>query len=268
MHLRRRVLAVAFAALAAPALALASTAASHAASGPPVPFTHQPMTGAVLPAVPPPPGTVTSVTTTNWAGYAATGQTFTKASATFSDPSVNCTTTPNAFSYHWVGLDGFNNGTVEQDGVASFCYQGVTYYWAWYELYPQSPVTAFNINPGDAVNASVTYAGSGNYTLKLTDVTSGQSFSVKKPCGATSCANASAEVISEGYPSAPYTGTADYGIEPYVNIAFTDALGHTGGVTDSTWASWKITEQGTVVDAVPSSLWGGKAFDNTWKAVS
>jgi Peptidase A4 family len=215
------------------------------------------------------PGAIGTAYSTTWAGYAATGNTFKKVSAIFSVPSVNCTVTPNAFSYHWAGLDGFGNPTGERAGVASLCYQGSPHYWAWYEMLPESLVVDFTLKPGDATQSTVSYNSStGNYTLTVRDVTSRQSFTVNKKCPAGStCKRNTAEVISEGFPSAPYLGTADYGIENYVDTTLTSSAGHAGGFTDAAWAGWKVIQKRTVVDAMPSGLWGGKAFNITWKAL-
>ncbi len=76
----------------------------------------------------------------NWAGYAAlpehSGGSFRFVQATFTVPSINCAATPNAFSVHWVGLDGFATSTVQQDGIEANC-NGITpVYSAWWETYP------------------------------------------------------------------------------------------------------------------------------------
>ena len=62
----------------------------------------------------------------NWSGYVALpkagkAKSFKYVAGSYSVPSVNCTATNYAFSYHWVGLDGWTDGTVEQDGIGSFC---------------------------------------------------------------------------------------------------------------------------------------------------
>jgi len=175
----------------------------------------------------------------NWSGYVATPKTgkakaFKAVSANYSVPSVNCSATNYAFSYHWVGLDGWTDGTVEQDGVGSFCVSGSPVYFAWYEMYPAGAVEEFSANPGDAITSSVTYNGAGNYSLALTDQTTGQNFNVSENCAST-CNNSSAEVITEGYTSAPYQGTADFGQEHYDTASVTGAAGATGGLTGPNW---------------------------------
>jgi hypothetical protein len=211
-----------------------------------------------------------TVYTANWAGVAATGDTFTSVSATYGVPAVDCSVTSNAFVYHWIGLDGYDTSTIEQVGVAGFCSHGVPSYSAWSEMYPAGLVSRFNVNPGDAIRASVSYSAlSGLYILALTDVTTRQSFSQPEAC-ANICQRFSAEVISEGYPDQNvYDGTADYGIENYENITMTDQAGNTGGFTPSShWTYTKIIQKGASIDAEPSAIYGGQAFSNIWLAES
>jgi hypothetical protein len=234
------------------------------------------------------PGASTSgstVTSGNWAGYAAlpkhSGGKFRFVAATFTVPSVNCATTPNSLSVHWVGLDGFkaDSPTVEQDGVESDCDGSTPAYSAWWETFPGNDIqTVFNVNAGDAVRASVFFeaAAGGHhheYNLVLTDITSGQSFNLWKKCGGTSgCKNNSAEIISE----APSNSTgilplADYGLESFVNVKVHDKGGQKGGISSSNWKHDKIIQfNGTSGDtlATPSVLFGSHAFSNTWRDVS
>ena len=230
------------------------------------------------------PGASTSGTTVssgNWAGYAAlpthsSGQ-FRYVAATFTVPSVNCATTPSSFSVHWVGLDGFNSGTVEQDGVESDCNGSTPVYSAWWETFPGNTIqTAFNVNAGDAVIASVYFKSTSGahhdrYNLVLTDVTSGQSFNLWKKCGASSCKNNSAEIISEAPSSGSILPLADYGIENYVNVKITDKGKQKGGISSSNWQHIKILQVSQSTSdllASPSKLYGSHAFSNTWKNVS
>jgi hypothetical protein len=226
--------------------------------------------------------TGTTVHSSNWAGYVSLPThpkgTFRFVSSSFTVPSVNCTTTPaDSYSVHWVGLDGYNSGTVEQDGVESDCTSGGPVYSAWWETYPGNSITTvFDLNAGDAVTASVYFkAASGShhdqYNLVLTDVTSGQHFNLWESCGATSCKNHSAEVISEAPSSTSgVLPLADYGVEHYANIAVTDKSAQRGGISSSNWNHYKIIQSngGGQTLASPGSLVGGNAFSNTWKRES
>jgi hypothetical protein len=164
-------------------------------------------------------GGVASMQSINWSGYAdaeTTSNTVSQVSGSWTIPAVQCLPAPyenqDAFLSNWVGLDGFNNQTVEQLGTAAQCFAGVKYYYVWYEMYPSATVeegttACINSNvdcpqPGDQVSASVTVtsAGSGenNYQLALTDHTRPEeSFSVTQQCATTTCLDASAEWIVE-----------------------------------------------------------------------
>lgn len=282
MHTARllRPLAVA-ASIAALAMFAALPAGAAAASSP-----HSSKIVQVHPMIltPGASNTGSTVFSGNWAGYAAlpqhSGGQFRFVEATFTVPSVNCTTTPTSTSVHWVGLDGFqiDSPTVEQVGVESDCAGSTPTYSAWWETFPGNSIqTVFSVNAGDAVTASVYFnTGSGShhdrYNLVLTDVTSGQSFNFWKKCGASSCKNNSAEIISEAPSnSGGILPLADYGIESFVNVKITDKSKQKGGIRSSNWNHAKIIQSSATTHdllASPSTLFGSHAFSNTWKNVS
>ncbi|HEY6274732.1 MAG TPA: G1 family glutamic endopeptidase [Streptosporangiaceae bacterium] len=218
----------------------------------------------------------------NWSGYVAlpksgSSTTFTYVYAQYTVPSVNCSKTPSedAFAYHWVGLDGWNSGTVEQDGVADFCVGNTPSYEAWWETYPGGLNEVFAVNPGDAIKSSVTYvSGTKKYTLKLTDETTGQSFNVSESCGSTTCDNSSAEVITEGYTSSPWVGTADFGQEFYNSVEATGS-GTSGSLTDSAWTTIESVAYGATSNkpmTQPGQIYQGEslsrsAFQVSWERV-
>jgi hypothetical protein len=164
-------------------------------------------------------GSATSFPSINWSGYADSesgSATVSQVSGNWVVPSVQCVPRPyqnqDVFLANWVGIDGFSDQTVEQLGSATQCYEGVEYYYVWYEMYPAGTVeegtTACindNVNcpqPGDHISASVTVtsAGSGenNYKLTLVDHTRpDESFSTTQQCAVATCTDASAEWIVE-----------------------------------------------------------------------
>src|SRR5262244_3269161 len=95
---------------------------------------------------------VTATQTFNWSGYvdsSATHQAFTKVSGNWTTPSVTCNAEDQVTS-NWVGLDGFNNNSIEQLGTVSWCYQGTATYYTWFEMYPASTVrVSTSLAPGD-----------------------------------------------------------------------------------------------------------------------
>jgi Peptidase A4 family len=134
----------------------------------------------------------------NWSGYAITSaKKFTYAQSRFVQPAITCTGTKNTWSSNWVGLDGFNDTTVEQDGTAAHCGGPdltTPVYKAWYEMYPKGSVNVFTVQPGDTINTTVSFSN-GKFTLTVSDLTSGQSATHTAACA--SCKRASAEWIIE-----------------------------------------------------------------------
>ena len=147
----------------------------------------------------------------NWGGYAATGSGFTSVSATWTEANATCNSTNDLYA-PWVGIDGYSSSTVEQTGVATDCSSGSPVHQAWYEMYPANPVylslSSYPVSAGDHITASVTYAGSSKYTLKLTDSSRGWTYSTSKSLSAQ---RASAEVIIESPTGAyPNFGTLNF----------------------------------------------------------
>jgi hypothetical protein len=175
-------------------------------------------------------GTVTSVPSLNWSGFADTSSTstaadFTNVSGRWTIPAVNCPSGPyrtsGAYTANWIGIDGYSDDTVEQLGTGAQCFEGVLYYYVWYEMFPAGTVeegtTACindNVNcpqPGDQISASVNVtpgtAGNNNYALSLTDRTRPQeSFSVTASCATTTCTDSSAEWVIERPAYEPIAG--------------------------------------------------------------
>jgi hypothetical protein len=147
----------------------------------------------------------------NWSGYAATSPSkFTSVSGEFVQPAIKCTGASdiNKFTSNWVGLDGYTTGTVEQDGTFAWCTSksggAAATYEAWYEMFPAGSISVFRVKPGDIMQTSVNFANRA-FTLTISDVTSGKSFTTSATCGA--CQRASAEWIIERPALCNNTGT-------------------------------------------------------------
>jgi hypothetical protein len=108
-----------------------------------------------------------------------------------------CNGQAGRFVAAWVGLDGFKDQTVEQDGTFATC-KGPTYmtpsYVAWYEMYPADSMNVFSVNAGDVIKPAVTFAD-GVFSLSIADVTTGASKTFSASC--KSCRRTSAEWIIE-----------------------------------------------------------------------
>jgi hypothetical protein len=134
-------------------------------------------------------------TSTNWSGYAVTtaAGAVTDVAGKWVVPAV--TGSGTAYSSAWVGIDGFNSSTVEQIGTDSDVVNGVPQYYAWFEMYPSGSVNLpLTLHAGDTMSADVSYA-SGKFTLSITDVTTGKSFTTTQ--SAPSARRSSAEWVME-----------------------------------------------------------------------
>ncbi len=137
----------------------------------------------------------------NWSGFAVTSsKKFTYAQSRFVEPTLTCPGDhANEWQSNWVGLDGFNNGTVEQTGTAAHCggaSNTTPVYKAWYEMFPAGSVNVFTVFPGDTINTSVSFSNN-KFTLTVADLTAGHKHSVTHTATCGSCKRASAEWIVE-----------------------------------------------------------------------
>jgi hypothetical protein len=212
-----------------------------------------------------------------WAGYMARDTRFRYVQAQFKLTRLDCHKTPGsqddqAQMADWVGLDGWNNKTVEQDGIGGFCTDGVPSYSAWWETYPKPPHYIFNVHAGDEFMSTVYYSH-GKYRLTLVDYTSGQSFSVWEKCGASRCANNSAEAITEDPGKLKSKTNADFpladsGTTEFWNVKITDQAGLKGNFGTAPWQDYQITMTGKsskVIMATGSLFDHGAAFQTIWK---
>jgi hypothetical protein len=191
----------------------------------------------------------------NWGGYAATGSGFTSVSASWTERAATCNSTNDLYA-PWVGIDGYGTSTVEQTGVQTDCSSGSPQDQAWYEMYPANPVylstSSYPVSSGDAISASVTYAGSNKFTLKLSDSTRGWSYSTTKTLSAS---RESAEVIIES-PTGAYPN--------FGTLSFTSAE-----VNGSSLGSYSPTaldpSSNGITEAHTSALTNGTAFTDTFE---
>ena len=137
---------------------------------------HAQAPAAIAPAPSAGRGPLLSASTTfsyNWSGYADTSSTkgaFAAVAGKWTTPSVKCTA-EDTITSEWVGIDGWGDKTVEQDGTLDWCFEGQATYFTWYEMYPAATVeVGRSLHPGDQIAASVTRKGT-SYTLSVTDST-------------------------------------------------------------------------------------------------
>jgi hypothetical protein len=201
---------------------------------------------------------ISQSTSSNWSGYSAINGRYTNVSAGWSQPTATCTSA-TTYSSFWVGLDGDGSSTVEQTGTSADCSGGTPRYYAWYEMYPKFPVNlSLTIRPGDAISASVTTDGGGNFTLTIRDNRSGQSFTTTQRLRHARLA--SAEAIAEAPSSSG-------GVLPLTNFG-------TASFTSTTVNGQPIGNfhpdridmvSGSTLKAQTSALSGGSSFSVAWK---
>ena len=202
---------------------------------------------------------LTNSTSTNWSGYAATGNRFTSISASWTEPTAICSFGAS-YSSFWVGLDGDTSNTVEQTGSSADCSSAnVPQYYAWYEMYPKFPSNLSSpVKPGDAFTASVTTDGVGRFTLTISDATQKWTFQTTQRLKSASLA--SAEVIAE----APSSRS---GVLPLTNFGTVNFSGATAnGVALSSFNPDRIDMvSGTTVKAQTGTISSSGSFSVTWK---
>jgi hypothetical protein len=205
----------------------------------------------------------------NWSGYAVIGTAFTDARGSWIVPKLDCAVNPNGAVSFWVGIDGWDNNTVEQTGTESQCngYQPVVY--AWYEFAPKAGVTIRRIavSPGEAMEAEVHYTGT-QFVVAIEDLATGKYF--KTSAAVPQAKRASAEWIAE---SNGYSGLPDFDAVRFGND-FTRAT-LTNSATDATTTGpigafgkrvqVSILGHKNIDEAVPSFLsFDGSSFSVTY----
>ena len=199
----------------------------------------------------------------NWSGIAYQSSINTPTTGYVSDikaqwlvPTLNCASTPDATSSMWIGIDGFTTSTtVEQIGTQHTCNNGVASYSAFYEMYPSPPVTfSLAVKPGDQVSAEIKYAAGGQFTLSLTNLTTGQSYATTQT--SLTALRTSAEFILEAQTvNGVVTPLANVGTVKFTNTSMVLSGNANQTVIDMTNASGV-----TLADS--------SGFQTTWKKAS
>ncbi len=212
----------------------------------------------------------------NWSGYFALGQSFSAVTGSWSVPAVTCPAGVTSYSSQWIGIDGAQSQTVEQDGTESDCFGGTPNYDAWYEMYGDNAVNSgyevelppgtYPVAPGDAMTASVSLAGS-TWTLAINDTTQSWTYSTNIPTPSPGPQQSSAEWIVER----PEVGGSLSTLSDFGNAGFTSATATNGSASGpiSDFSYQPVQMVGNQVLANPGPLTvGGSAFNVAWNAGS
>ncbi len=226
---------------------------------------------------------LSTVYSSNWSGYGAatnlsapaTGS-VTAVSGSWVVPTVTGPRRGTDYSSAWVGIDGLSDSTVEQIGTEQDVSNGTAHYDAWWEMYssgkgqPEQVISGFTIKPGDSITASVTYTGSGNFVLKITDNTSKKSFTTTQNTTATQSPTAS-QNSAEWIVEAPTVGGRQASVADFGTITFTNASATinsvAGPINDSAWQNEAIdmvSSKGSLLDSTSALNSSGTGFTVTY----
>jgi hypothetical protein len=135
-----------------------------------------------------------------------------------------------------------------------------------YNLYGSGAFYYSGVNPGDAIEASITVNSSTRqYQFQVNDLSTGGSLQVTTGCQSSSCPNSTALVLSQ-------PGNLGGGVAPdftMINFTGTTVDANFGTIKGSLaakprkWTSKALQETSPSV-VKPSALQGGRAFSNTW----
>ena len=205
---------------------------------------------------------------TGYLDQAAAGVQFTSIKTFFTVPSVSGSdgcANPVA-GYGVIQIVGIRGGNGDADaGVAETGCNGVTTADFFYNLFGSGAFYYSGVNPGDAIEASITVNSStGQYQFQVNDLSTGGSLQVTAGCQ-TSCPNSVALVLSQ-------PGNLGGGVVPdFTMINFTgttvDAnFGAIKGTLAAKPGKWtrEALQETTPSVVKPSALQGGRAFSNTW----
>lgn len=171
---------------AAAVMASAALAAGGAATASASTTPHAHQGGGRRLAAPAPRGVTPAATrgakklfSSNWSGYAQSTSsrgTFTAAREFWTVPTVK-TGSGKQFSADWVGIDGFSNSKLVQDGTEADNVGGTAVYRAWTEILPAPEVviSGLAIHPGDRIEGLVQEVSANRWQMTVFDLTTGKS---------------------------------------------------------------------------------------------
>lgn len=200
----------------------------------------------------------------NWSGYVVPSSSLvTDASGAWTVPTLNCSDTPNAREFTWVGIGGYGSstggtsGTLLQTGTIDQCVNGSQEDSGWFEEYPSTPNESvtfanFPVSPGDSIAASVFQTSGGAWETRVDDLTKGLSgiMVTEEGWGVASDASSTLTFSDQGSTAGlTYSGgyTAEWIVED-PTVGLTDSLApfaNYGTVTfrnlQTILASWSLT---------------------------
>lgn len=197
-------------------------------------------------AAPAPAGGTTPVRaiSSNWAGYVATGGSFTSVTGTWTVPSVSASSA--GADATWVGIGGERTSDLIQAGTQAVVSGGSVEYGAWIETLPQSTRSVpLTVSAGDSITVTLSETSSGLWSIAMKNNTTAQTYQ-------TTVRYASSRSSAEWIEEAPSTGRSIVPLDDFGTVRFTQA----GAVRDGT----HVTLSGAGATAVTLSGGTGQAL--------
>lgn len=176
----------------------------------------------------------------------------------------------NTWCSVWVGMDGYDNNTVEQIGTEHDWCDGQQKDYAFFEMYPNYSFefVGFPVRPGDFIQASVEYENGNGYALLIANATAKVHTVV--PADYTMITNAR-RTCAAWVVEAPFAKDilplSNFNTVSFTECAATINYMH-GPITNKSWKFEKLTMLSSdgEVKALTSNLSeNGGSFDVTWK---
>ncbi len=215
----------------------------------------------------------------NWCGYVAAKNltmvipnSVTAVSGTWVVPTVSAPSSPqipDTYSSVWIGIDGYNNSTVEQIGTAHEWHSGQVVHYAWFEMYPNAAfeISGFPVIPGDVISTAIEYKGNNIFLMTISNTT--RKVYTTIPTAYTTSKTA-VRGCAEWIAEAPFMKTI-LPLAHFSPIAFTKCTatigGVTGGINNPNWKNDNIAMKSPVMvpKATASALQAnGQSFNVTW----
>lgn len=199
----------------------------------------------------------------NWAGYAATDDTYTGVSAEWVVPASSPTSRVISADAEWIGIGGIAKSDLIQAGTQAVIRDGKTEYTAWYELLPDTQrVAGLDVHAGDHIFASVSETSPDHWHIAITDLTTGQTFQKNVAYHST---HSSAEWIVErplaiAGNATGYLPLSDFGDITFSNTMLATARGQIEDVRTSGAEQLIMSSSSTKLITAPQAA-EGRSFD-------
>jgi hypothetical protein len=173
---------------------------------------------------------VYAYTSSNWAGYLASGGKFSDVSGSWNVPNVRGNGAPVSGDATWIGIGGVTTSDLIQVGTDdSVTKDGQVNAGVFYEMLPASetPVPSMTISPGDHMSATLLQLSATQWQISITDTTQDESFSTSVTYTST---NSTAEWIEED-PS--FASGHQVPFDRFGSASFSDAAATQAGISEN-----------------------------------